>query len=47
MNEMVLWRGSDLACIAELKGHSSRVLNMAQSPEGNRVVSQGGDETLR
>ena len=30
MNEMVLWRGSDLACIAELKGHSSRVLNMAQ-----------------
>jgi WD40 repeat protein len=47
MNQMVLWRGGDLACISELKGHSSRVLNMVQSPDGKRVVSQGADETLR
>ena len=43
----MLWRGSDLASMAELKGHSSRVLNMAQSPDGKTVVSQGADETLR
>ena len=47
MNQMVLWRGGDLACICELKGHSSRVLNIVQSPDGKRVVSQGADETLR
>lgn len=28
-------------------GHSSRVLNMALSPDGTTVVSTAGDETLR
>lgn len=33
--------------LAELTGHSSRVLHMATSPDGSTVVSAAGDETLR
>lgn len=32
---------------AELTGHTSRVLFMAQSPDGCTVASAAGDETLR
>jgi len=46
-NKMVLWRSTDFARVATLTGHASRILNMAQSPEGDRVVSVGADETLR
>jgi hypothetical protein len=33
--------------VAELTGHTSRVLHMAMSPDGSTVVSAAGDETLR
>ena len=33
--------------VAELRGHTSRVLHMAQSPDGTTVVSAAADETLR
>ncbi|KAL8551304.1 hypothetical protein ACS0TY_000403 [Phlomoides rotata] len=33
--------------VAELTGHTTRVLNMAQSPHGCTVASVAGDETLR
>ena len=33
--------------LAELKGHTARVLHMAMSPDGETVVSAAGDETLR
>ena len=33
--------------VAELTGHTSRVLHMAQSPDGTTVVSAAADETLR
>jgi WD40 repeat protein len=33
--------------VAELTGHTSRVLHMAMSPDGTTVVSAAGDETLR
>lgn len=33
--------------IADLTGHTSRVLFMAQSPDGSTVASAAGDETLR
>ena len=33
--------------VAELTGHTSRVLHMAMSPDGSTVVSAGADETLR
>ena len=36
-----------LTKIANLDGHSSRVLHMSLSPDGRSVVSTAGDETLR
>ena len=33
--------------IAELTGHTSRVLHLATSPDGCTVVSAAADETLR
>ncbi|KAF9601862.1 hypothetical protein IFM89_023627 [Coptis chinensis] len=33
--------------MAELTGHTSRVLFMTQSPNGCTVASAAGDETLR
>ncbi len=33
--------------MAELSGHTQRVLHMAQSPDGSTVVTAGADETLR
>lgn len=33
--------------VAEFTGHTSRVLHMAQSPDGTTVVSAAADETLR
>jgi cell division cycle 20, cofactor of APC complex len=33
--------------VKELTGHTKRVLHMAQSPDGQTVVSAAADETLR
>lgn len=33
--------------IGTLKGHTSRVLYMAISPDGKHIVTGAGDETLR
>ena len=33
--------------VAELLGHTERVLNTALSPDGSTLVSAGADETLR
>lgn len=33
--------------IAELRGHTSRVLHLALSPDGTTVASAAADETLR
>ena len=33
--------------IADLMGHTARVLSMAMSPDGTTVVSAAADETLR
>lgn len=46
-NQLCLWKYPSMAKIAELTGHSARVLHMAQSPDGNTVVSAAADETLR
>ena len=37
----------DQVRVAELTGHTSRVLHMAQSPDGTTVCSAAADETLR
>ena len=36
-----------MAKVAEMTGHTSRVLHLAQSPDGTTVVSAAADETLR
>lgn len=46
-NQLCLWKYPTLAKIKELKGHTSRVLHMATSPDGSMVVSGAADETLR
>lgn len=33
--------------MAELTGHTARVLHLALSPDGTTVLSAGADETLR
>ncbi|XP_027350661.1 cell division cycle 20.2, cofactor of APC complex-like [Abrus precatorius] len=46
-NQLTLWKYPSMVKMAELKGHTSRVLFMAQSPDGCTVASAAGDETLR
>lgn len=46
-NQLCLWKYPSLAKVAELTGHTGRVLHMATSPDGASVVTAGADETLR
>lgn len=46
-NQLCLWKYPSMVKMAELRGHTSRVLHMAQSPDGYTVASAAGDETLR
>eukprot|EP01120_Amphizonella_sp_Union-15-10_P015553 TRINITY_DN8032_c0_g1_i3.p1 TRINITY_DN8032_c0_g1~~TRINITY_DN8032_c0_g1_i3.p1 ORF type:complete len:473 (+),score=91.49 TRINITY_DN8032_c0_g1_i3:54-1421(+) len=46
-NQLTLWRYPDMTKIADLTGHTSRVLHMAMSPDGTTVVSAAADESLR
>ncbi|KAL8063871.1 hypothetical protein ABFX02_01G054600 [Erythranthe guttata] len=46
-NQLTLWKYPSMVRIAELHGHTSRVLSMAKSPDGCNVASVAGDETLR
>ncbi|XP_010255691.1 PREDICTED: cell division cycle 20.1, cofactor of APC complex-like isoform X1 [Nelumbo nucifera] len=46
-NQLTLWKYPSMVKIAELTGHTSRVLFMAQSPDGCTVASAAADETLR
>ena len=49
-NQLILWKygsGANIAKVQEFKGHTSRVLSLAASPDGSTVVSAAGDETLR
>lgn len=36
-----------MAKVGEFNGHTSRVLHLAQSPDGTSVCSAAADETLR
>lgn len=33
--------------VAELQGHTARILNLTMSPDGTTVASAAADETLR
>lgn len=46
-NQLTLWKYPSMVKMAELTGHTSRVLFMAQSPDGCTVATAAGDETLR
>jgi cell division cycle 20, cofactor of APC complex len=49
-NQLILWKygtGVNITKVQEFKGHTSRVLSLAASPDGSTVVSAAGDETLR
>jgi cell division cycle protein 20 (cofactor of APC complex) len=45
--QLTIWTYPTLASLAELKGHSARVLHLAISPDGQTVVSAAADETIR
>ncbi|KMZ65737.1 Cell division cycle 20.1, cofactor of APC complex [Zostera marina] len=46
-NQITLWKYPSMVKMAELTGHTSRVLFMTQSPNGCTVATAAGDETLR
>jgi cell division cycle protein 20 (cofactor of APC complex) len=46
-NQLIVWKYPSMVKMAELTGHTARVLHMAQSPDGTTIASAGADETLR
>ncbi|KZV72692.1 WD40 repeat-like protein [Peniophora sp. CONT] len=46
-NQICIWRYPALEMVASLAGHTSRVLYLAMSPDGETIVTGAGDETLR
>lgn len=46
-NEVNIWNLKKLKKTHTLMGHTSRVLYLAMSPDGNNIVTGAGDETLR
>ncbi|CAM6054164.1 unnamed protein product [Sphagnum tenellum] len=46
-NEIIVWSYPSMERIATLSGHSARVLYLAMSPDGEKIVTGAGDETLR
>ena len=46
-HHLVRWDYPTKSKLSTLRGHTSRVLYMAQSPAGNNVVTGAGDETVR
>jgi cell division cycle 20-like protein 1 (cofactor of APC complex) len=46
-NHILVWKYPSLKQIANLTSHSSRVLYLAVSPDGEAIVTGGGDETVR
>jgi cell division cycle protein 20 (cofactor of APC complex) len=46
-NQLSVWKYPSLVKIADLTGHTGRILHSAQSPDGSVVCSAAADETLR
>ena len=47
MNEICVWNYPTMQKLTTLTGHTSRVLYLGMSPDGENVVTGAGDETLR
>jgi len=46
-NQLTVWKYPTMTKVTELNGHTSRVLHMAISPDGQQIASAAADETLR
>eukprot|EP00963_Diacronema_lutheri_P003842 scaffold287_cov337-Pavlova_lutheri.AAC.205 len=46
-NQLCLWKYPSMVKMAEMTGHTSRVLHLAMNPDGTTIVSAAADETLR
>merc|ERR1712112_808395 len=46
-NQLTVWRYPTMAKVADLSGHTSRVLLLATSPDNSTVASVAADETIR
>jgi len=46
-NQLTIWKYPSMVRMVDLKGHTSRILALAMSPDGSTVASAAGDETLR
>ncbi|KAG7173280.1 Cell division cycle protein 20-like [Homarus americanus] len=46
-NQLTLWKYPTMAKVADLTGHTGRVLKLCMSPDGQMVVSAAADETIR
>ncbi|CAH2046531.1 unnamed protein product [Thlaspi arvense] len=46
-NQLTLWKYPSMLKMAEFTAHTSRVLYMAQNPDGCTVASAAGDESLK
>jgi cell division cycle 20-like protein 1 (cofactor of APC complex) len=46
-NQIIIWCYPSLVQVAKLTGHTTRVLYLAMSPDGQTIVTGAGDETLR
>ncbi|XP_057897986.1 cell division cycle protein 20 homolog [Melospiza georgiana] len=46
-NQLVIWKYPTMTKVAELQGHTDRILNLTMSPNGTAVASAAADETLR
>jgi cell division cycle 20-like protein 1 (cofactor of APC complex) len=47
LNQVIVWKYPTMEKIASLTGHTYRVLYLAMSPDGSKIVTGSGDETLR
>lgn len=46
-NQVMVWKYPNVQQVGMLTGHSSRVLYLSMSPDGENIVTGAGDETLR
>ena len=46
-NQLTIWSYPKMTKVADLKGHSSRILKVVKSPDGSTVASAAADETIR
>lgn len=46
-NQIMIWKYPQMSQVAQLTGHTYRVLYLSLSPDGQTIVTGSGDETLR